>query len=292
MYDELLQRLTDSWVAQPDKPEESPEITLRALSFAAAGKPLSARLAVAADWPQLDQDGKQALAALVERRCAGVPLAHLSGRQHFLGLEMLAGPEALIPRAETEILGRGALAIAKRLAAERPSVTVIDVCCGAGNVTLGIAAGEPRCRIFGADLWEPAVELARRNARHLGLDRVGFRPGDLLEPFRTEEFLGSVDLVTCNPPYISTAKVASMPAEISNHEPRLAFDGGFLGATILMRLISEAPAFLKPDSYLCFEVGLGQGKGMLNLVKKSKAFRDVEPWLDEKGEVRALAAKT
>jgi len=293
VYEALLERLKSSWVAQPDKPEETPESTLRALCLASAGRPVSAHLATTAELPELDPSAQERLVALVEQRGAGVPLAHLTGRQHFMGLEMLAGPGALIPREETEILGRGALALATSLAEERGSLTMLDICTGSGNLPLAVAAQEPRCRAFGSDLSEQAVELARRNAGHLGLEtKVEFRQGDMFGAFDSEDFLGKVDLVTCNPPYISSAKVKTMPQEISRHEPALAFDGGFMGVKILMRLINEAPRFLKPDSYLCFEVGLGQGKGMLTLLKQANAFRDVQTLLDGAGQVRALTART
>jgi release factor glutamine methyltransferase len=65
--------------------------------------------------------------------------------------------------------------------------------------------------VIGADLSEEAVELAGRNARYLGLeDRVSFRQGDLYAPFEEARFQGSVDVITCNPPYISSAKVRSL----------------------------------------------------------------------------------
>ena len=87
---------------------------------------------------------------------------------------------------------------------------------------------------------EGAVALAKRNVEHhdLGL-RVDIREGDLLSPFDSQEFHGRVDLLSCNPPYISSTKVDSMNVEISSHEPRLAFDGGPFGIKILYRLNSE-----------------------------------------------------
>ena len=83
-----------------------------------------------------------------------------------------------------------------------------------------------------------------------------------------------------------------MTSEISQHEPRLAFDGGALGVLILTRLIREAPKFLRADSYLCFEVGLGQGKGMARMLGNAKVYRDIQQVVDEAGDVRVLVAQT
>src|SRR5262249_43961236 len=106
------------------------------------------------------------------------------------------------------------------------------------------------------------------------------------------EFLSRCDLVSCNPPYISAAKVPDMPAEISGFEPALAFDGGVYGVSILMKLVRQAPRFLKPSSWLCFEVGLGQGAVMAQQLRKLPAYRDVETAADASGEIRALFART
>lgn len=293
LYRSLLERLSASLEPQRDKPEETPEATLRALWSAAAGSPLSTRKAVQETPGELDDEGVARLVALVERRLAGIPLAYLTERQHFMGLEFLAGKGALIPRMETEILGRAALGAAKALADARGSITVLDVCTGAGNVAMAIAVHEPRAVVFASDLAPEAVELARANAKHLHVeDRVNLAEGDMFGAFDSEAFLGKIDLVTCNPPYISSAKVGLMDREVSGHEPRLAFDGGAFGVTILTRLIREAPRFLKPDSCLCFEVGLGQGNAITRMLKKESVYRVIEPLADESGEIRALLART
>ena len=136
------------------------------------------------------------------------------------------------------------------------------------------------------------MALARLNATHLGLQqRVEFRAGDLLAPLDTAEFHGTVDVLTCNPPYISSAKVEQMHGEISKYEPRLAFDGGAFGVNILMRLLQDAPRFIKPGGWLAFEVGLGQGPAMAKRLEKAGHFSDLRMEKDANGAPRALAAR-
>ncbi len=293
LYRSLLGKLSTSLVARPDKPEETPEATLRALWSVAAGRPLSTRGAVNEEPEELTEEGVARLTDLVERRLAGIPVAHLTGRQQFMGLEFLAGRGALIPRVETEILGRAALGAAKTLADARGSITALDVCTGAGNIAVAIAVHEPRTRVYASDVAPEAVELARANARHLGVDeKVDLREGDMFSAFDSGAFHGGFDLVTCNPPYISSARVGLMDPEVARHEPRLAFDGGAFGVTILTRLIHEAPKFLKPASFLCFEVGAGQGRAIARLLEKTGDYRNIEPLVDEAGEIRAFLAQT
>ena len=209
-----------------------------------------------------------------------------------MGIEYLAGPDALIPRKETEILGRAALAKIACMARKRGPLMVMDVCTGSGNLALAYAYYEPQARVYASDLSPEAVSLAKKNIAFLGLgERVEARVGDLLEPFEEAAFLGKCDFLSCNPPYISTAKVKDMHPEISRHEPSAAFNGGAFGVSILMKLLKHAARFLRPGGWLGFEVGHGQGPGLARQLEKNPAFAAVETYADAGGEIRAILAK-
>ncbi|GBE53318.1 release factor glutamine methyltransferase [bacterium BMS3Bbin14] len=286
----LLACLQKELKTLPDKPEENPETTLKALWFKAAGDAKSAGAAAALIVPELTAEQGEVLLALVAQRLSGTPLAHITGWQQFMGVDMPVGPQALVPRRETELLGRAAL----QLLADTTGIDlrIIDVCTGAGNLAVAIAMHEPRGRVFAADLSGDAVALARQNVKVHRLEhQVTVREGDLLAPFAAAEFHGKVNLLICNPPYISTAKVGTMVDEISAHEPRLAFDGGPFGVKILHRLMTEAPVFLRPGGWLAFEVGLGQGRAMERRLKKKHDYRQVRRVLDHNGNIRVLLAQ-
>lgn len=292
-FSDLLQEVRSFWAPLPDKPEETPEGVLAALWSTACGSPVSIDRARRDALPELDEGAAARLRELVARKKAGVPLAHLTERQTFLGLELLAGPQALIPRKETEILGRAALAKIGCMARKRGPVLVLDICTGSGNLALSYAHYEPQARVCASDLSPEAVELARRNARFMRLaERVEIRVGDLLEPFESPEFTGHCDFLSCNPPYISAAKVKEMHPEISHHEPQAAFNGGVYGVSILMKLLKNAPRFLRPGGWLGFEVGHGQGAMMARQLEKNPAFAAVETYADGGGEIRAILAKS
>jgi release factor glutamine methyltransferase len=292
LYEELLSKLAHNFRALPDKPEETAESTLRALFSAAAGQSRSVVLAGALPLAELDGAGEKKLRTLVDQRLAGTPLAHITGRQHFMDLELLAGPEALVPRKETEILGNAALELLRDLVRQRGAATVVDVCTGSGNLAVALASHEPAATIYAADISHDAVALARRNVAYLKLgNRVIVERGDLLAPFDMPILLGKVDLLTCNPPYISSAKVTSMDDEIILHEPREAFDGGPFGVRILQRLIREAARFLRPGGWLVFELGLGQGPPFIQRMQKEGRFRELRPVSDAEGQVRVIAAR-
>ncbi|HEU4600859.1 MAG TPA: hypothetical protein VFS24_02770, partial [Steroidobacteraceae bacterium] len=90
---------------------------------------------------------------------------------------------------------------------------------------------------------------------------------------------------------INSAKVGAMPSEISEHEPRLAFDGGPLGIGILMKLTQQAPRFLRTGGWLAFEVGLGQGPALIKRLRANPQFTQVECREDEHGAIRVILAR-
>jgi len=288
----LLGRLERELHTLPDKPEESARSALHALWHLAVGHALSADAALEHELPSLNDGAVRQLRMLVDQRLTGTPLAHLTGRQRFMGLEMLSGPQALIPRHESELLARAAVGLLKRLARPDRTLHVLDVCTGSANIAAALANALTPALIHAADLSPEAIAFAAQNLAHLGLaDRIELRCGDLLAPFDEPAFLGQIDLITCNPPYISAARRQTMDPEIRGHEPELAFDGGPLGIRILNRLVKETPRWLRDGGWLALEVGAGQGPAVLHRLSASGQFPLIEELPDASGELRVLLAR-
>ncbi|MBL8935357.1 MAG: peptide chain release factor N(5)-glutamine methyltransferase [Archangium sp.] len=206
----------------------------------------------------------------------------------FMGLDLLVAPGALIPRPETELLGREAVALVK---AAGPSPIVIDVCCGSGNLGCAIAVHVPSAKVFASDLTDGCFDLSKKNVQHLGLsERVRVFQGDLLAPIAAVVEPLSVDVIVCNPPYISTGRLAADRATLLENEPREAFDGGPYGLSIHQRVIKDALALLKPKGHLLFEFGLGQEKQMAALFTRSKAYENVRFANNDAGAPRVVVA--
>lgn len=172
---------------------------------------------------------------------------------------------------------------------EPACASVLDLCSGSGNLALALAYHAPRSQVWAGDVCGSAVALAERNAQQLGLNhRVAFRVGDLFAPFQEPCFTGQVDLLVCNPPYISSGKVDTLPPEIQAHEPRAAFDGGPLGVQVLWRVLRDAPLFLRPGGWLAVEVGCGQGESAWLRVRKQAFFDAPHSVRDRRGDVRVV----
>jgi len=219
-------------------------------------------------------DPAAAARAMAARRAAGVPLAYVTGHEMFMGIELLVAEGALVPREETQLLGNTALDALRFCGAAAPRA--IDMCCGSGNLACAIAHHLPGARVWASDLTDGCIAVTRRNVEHVGVsDRVVVAQGDLFAGLAGLGLEGSIDAVICNPPYISQGKLASERAELLEHEPREAFDGGPYGLSIQQRVVREALPFLRPGGILLFEIGLGQERQVRMLFERAKAYENI-----------------
>ncbi|MGZ4150006.1 MAG: peptide chain release factor N(5)-glutamine methyltransferase, partial [Actinomycetota bacterium] len=178
------------------------------------------------------------------RRCGGMPLQHLTGEQGFRRLVLRARPGVFVPRPETEVLVDAALGSLEGVRAP----VVADVCTGTGAVALAIADERPDATVHAGDLSPEAVALARENAEALGLGVV-VHEGDLLEGF-PRALAGTIDVVTCNPPYVPREREAELPAEVLADPPLAVFGG----PPFYTRLFAEACVWVRPGGAIAVEI--------------------------------------
>jgi release factor glutamine methyltransferase len=212
----------------------------------------------------------------------------------FMGLSFEANAEVLSPREETELLARTALDLIGRVAAARQTtaLTVIDMCCGSGNLACTLAHEKSDLRVWAADLTAPCVTVARANATRLGVEsRVEVRQGDLFAAFDGAGLEGAVDVVVCNPPYISTGRLANESAHLLEGQPREAFDGGPYGFAVHRRMIGDSPRYLRPGGWLVMEIGIGQERQIHALFSRAIGYESVIDFRDVNGAARVMAAR-
>ena len=207
----------------------------------------------------------------------------------FMDIRLELGEGVLVPREETELLGSEAVRILSDLAGD---AIAVDMCCGCGNLALAIADSNERVKVWAADLTDLTVKSAHRNVERMGLDaRVFIRQGDLFSALSEDKLSQRVDLIVCNPPYISSGRLDGESAHLLKDEPREAFDGGPYGISIHQRLVREAPNFLKPGGWLLFEFGLGQERQAERLIVRSGAYEPPTFLCDPDGQPRVARAQ-
>jgi len=195
--------------------------------------------------------------SLLERRRQGEPVAYLTGRREFWSLPLEVTPAVLVPRPETELLVELALHL---LPQDRPCA-VLDLGTGSGAVALALATERPLARMTGVDISAPALEVARRNSRHLEVTNVDWRLGSWFEAVPEQRF----DMIVANPPYISESDPA-LTALFA--EPRIALCAGPSGLEALGSIAAAAPAYLASRGWLIMEHGADQAPQVAQLLER------------------------
>jgi release factor glutamine methyltransferase len=236
----------------------------------------------------LTESESQNYFSLIERRAAGVPTQHLTGKQEFWGLEFEVTPDVLIPRPETEHLIEVALdRLALRDLREKQSpnmsgegLIVADIGTGSGCIAIALAKELPGASIYALDVSPAALAVAQRNAARLHFaDRIHFLESNLLGGLPTAEspLAASLrgnqrkpeahaspvadhqsllfDLIVSNPPYVGRREAATLACEVHDHEPAIALFGGEEGYEFYADLITQSAARLKPGGILVVELG-------------------------------------
>lgn len=232
------------------------------------------RLALEPD-AAVSPEARAALERLVARRCARVPLSHLTGRRAFWTHDFRVTPDVLDPRPETEMVVAAALAA--------PFERVLDLGTGSGAIVLSLLAERPGAAGLGTDISAAALDVARANAADLGLSaRVEWRLSDWFAAV-SERF----DLIVSNPPYLAEAEMAGLAPELA-HEPRHALTDGADGLDAYRVIARGAPERLRDGGRLICEIGPSQGAAVAALFARA-GLRDVAVGQDLDGRDRIVS---
>ena len=189
---------------------------------------------------------------LVRRRVEGTPVAYLVGHREFYSLEFRVTPDVLIPRPETELLVVALLDLAKEHHSDDQPIAICDVGTGSGVLAVCAAKHLPNSQITAVDSSTAALEVACKNAeQHQVAARIQFIESDLLASVSNDS---TFDFIISNPPYISTAELINLPAEVRDFEPHQALHGGDQGTEIIERMLPQAVMHLRPNGRLLIEI--------------------------------------
>jgi release factor glutamine methyltransferase len=201
-------------------------------------------------------------AAAIARRAAGEPAQYITGVQDFYGRSFRVTPDVLIPRPETELLVEAALAVMQAQPA------VCDIGTGSGCIAVTLLCERPDARAVAIDISEAALRIARENASHRSVqDRLELVVSDCFNELdrTTRQF----DLIVSNPPYVSAAALPGLQREVRDHEPLVALSPGGDGLSVIRRLLTESPDFLRANGHLLMEIGFDQADAITDLLNPS-----------------------
>lgn len=210
----------------------------------------------------------------IHRHVGGVPIQHIIGVEEFYGREFLVNEHVLIPRPETEELIYYGLQKMKGLfSVDDTPLQAADVGTGSGviAVTLKLESKRIPLEMMAVDISSEALAVARENSERLGAE-VRFFEGDLLKPLIEDGV--KLDILLSNPPYIPLTDRETLSDVVIEHEPELALFGGEDGYDLYKRFMEELPLVMKETCLIGFEVGVGQGEIVADMLRAT--FPDAE----------------
>ena len=215
------------------------------------------------------------LESLLARRLTGEPLAWITGRVSFCGLEIRVDPGVYVPRWQSQALAGRALA---RLPA---GGVAIDLCTGSGAIAKALMAARPGARVVASEIDERALACARANG-------VEAYRGDLFAPLPLT-LMGSVDMVVAVAPYVPTGELPLLQRDTFTFESTLSYDGGPDGADVLRRVLAESARWLRRGGALLLELGGHQGDLLADDMARL-GYVGISVVVDEEGDVRGIEA--
>lgn len=225
------------------------------------------------DLPELEQDLKELK--------AGKPIQHIVGKAFFYDYFFYVNENTLIPRPETEEL----IYLISEKYDQNASLRIIDLGTGSGCIPITLNKLFPHAEIYGLDISDEALNIARLNNENLGTN-VKFIHQDFLEKF---DLNLQFDIIISNPPYIRELEKAEMHHNVLDHEPHLALFVTDEDPLIFYRKVAEfGITHLKENGHIFCEINQYLGPETVALF--SQIYGQVHLYQDISGNDRMLEA--
>ena len=236
---------------------------------------------------ELDEEQFSELRDIISKRLSKYPLDKLLGEKDFYKYRFKVSEDVLSPRPDTEVLVEAAV----RLISEQKLQTVLDMGTGSGCIILSLLAEFENLTGAAIDISEKALEIAKENARRLGLsNRIKFYHQSWFNE-KMEQVLGErYDMIVSNPPYIATSEIDWLERDVKDHDPRLALDGGDDGYKHYRQIAKAAYGLLKQGGYILLEGGINQAEEIRKIFENEN-FEHKETCMDLAGIKRCIILK-
>ena len=216
---------------------------------------------------------------LAQKRVQGFPMAYILGYKYFYKSQFFITPQVFIPRPETEILVERTVSILNKPERKKNVCRIIDLGTGSGCIGLSILMENPKAKLLALDISEPAINIAQKNAQKMNLtSRVQFlkiNAHKLTSKHFPSSWQNSCDLITANPPYISSGSFHVDKSVIEN-EPHEALFSHSTGLEHFKIWTQKASQMLTPGGFFICEIGHSQGELAKAFIQNLKNMNLIE----------------
>ena len=215
---------------------------------------------------------------LILRRSKQEPVAYLLNKREFISKDFYVDNKSLIPRPETELLIGPILRMYKN-----KKLFFLDAGVGTGCIMLSILNNLKSSKGVGIDACKKTLVNSKKNLELFKLANRAKIFHKSIDQISNVKF----DLIVSNPPYILRRMLNRLPESVKKFEPRIALDGGNDGLDVIKKVIYKSKYILKSNGILALEIGNGQYRSVMRLLKGSK-FREKEVIKDYRNNIRCI----
>jgi release factor glutamine methyltransferase len=230
-------------------------------------------------WPDRPVEAEQLkrFLLLLQERQKGTPIAYITGVREFWSREFYVTPDVLIPRPDTELLIDLCL---KLMPADKPTVKIIDLGTGSGNIAITLAAERPNAEVWASDSSPAALLIAQRNAKKHTIYNIRFYLSDWFASIPENQF----NLIVSNPPYIAPQDAHLKQGDL-RFEPHSALSANEHGLEAIKNIADAARHYLEPGGHLLIEHGYNQEQSV-RLIFEDFNYQNVFNYTDLSGQPR------
>ena len=220
---------------------------------------------------------------LINRRLKHEPIAYITNKKEFYGIDFYVDNSVLIPRAETEeIIDLVRDYIKKNI---EKNISVCDIGAGSGNISITLKKlfeDFENVNITAIEISDKAIEVIKKNEAKILKENINIINADALTFVPQKKF----DIIVSNPPYVALKDKNNLQKDL-NFEPETALYSGYDGLDFYRKFLSVIGKYLKIGGAFFFEIGFNQGKELIDICE-NYGIKNAEIKKDLSGEDRFL----
>lgn len=234
---------------------------------------------------ELNENEINKIETLINRRLNFEPIAYITNKKEFYGIDFYVNNSVLIPRVETEeIIDLIKDYINKEIDKKNKKFSICDIGAGCGNISITLKKLFENADITAIEISEKAMQVIKKNCENILQNKnlINIINADALSFIVKNKF----DIIVSNPPYVALKDKDNLQRDL-NFEPENALYSGYDGMDFYRNFFNIIDRYLKYNGAFFFEVGFNQGKELINICE-SFNIKNAEIKKDLSGKDRFL----
>ena len=234
---------------------------------------------------ELNENEINKIETLINRRLNFEPIAYITNKKEFYGIDFYVNNTDHIPRVETEeIIDLIKEYIDKEIDKKNKKFSICDIGAGCGNISITLKKLFENADITAIEISEKAIQVIKKNCDKIlqNKNSINIINADALSFTPKNKF----DIIVSNPPYVALKDKDNLQRDL-NFEPENALYSGYDGMDFYRNFFNIIDIYLKYSGAFFFEIGFNQGKELINICE-SFNIKNVEIKKDLSGKDRFL----